>query len=449
MARRTAELQRPVALPTHAVLLVATLTAAVTRQGGYFGDGQRLLGALLLVTVALACTVARPVAPDLRFAPVVACAALAGWAVVSAALAGDPGGARATVLLLAGMAGVLLVCRRTDRRQRDALAGAVVAAGALCAVSGWAGVAWRVSPLALEDQGLWRAATSLTYANAAAALLGALALLALARLVRHPAAVPAAVATCLLLIGAGATLSRAGLGALVAGAVVLAALLGPARVARAAAGPVVGALAALAALAPSMPAGSPARPALAAAGLVVGLAIAVAAPRLPVRAAVVTGVAGVVALAAVASGPALGRIARPRLTLSSPDRAQETAAALRRVADRPLTGAGPGRLVLAWAGPDGTTFVARWAHDEYLQVLGELGIIGLAFVAAVLVALGRCVARNRASSPSREVWAGVVAGLVALALHSAFDFLWRVPAIPLLAALLVGLTVPSLVEEAA
>jgi membrane associated rhomboid family serine protease len=86
------------------------------------------------------------------------------------------------VAVLAGVVVVLLAVRRLSRGQRDALAAAAVTVGALAAASGWVGVAWRVTPWALEDQGLWRAATTLTYANAAAGLLVPLAMLAVARL---------------------------------------------------------------------------------------------------------------------------------------------------------------------------------------------------------------------------------------------------------------------------
>jgi hypothetical protein len=36
----------------------------------------------------------------------------------------------------------------------------------------------------------------------------------------------------------------------------------------------------------------------------------------------------------------------------------------------------------------------------------------------------------------------VVAGICAFAVHGAFDFVWHVPAIPLMAAALVGLVLP-------
>jgi hypothetical protein len=123
----------------------------------------------------------------------------------------------------------------------------VIAVGVLAAATGWVGVAWRITPWALEDQGLWRAAATL--ANAAAGLLVPLALLAVAQLAARPG-VPATVAACLLLIGTSATPSRGGVLALAVGAAVLATLLGPGRTLRAAGPPTPGAVMALIGLAP-------------------------------------------------------------------------------------------------------------------------------------------------------------------------------------------------------
>jgi hypothetical protein len=42
-----------------------------------------------------------------------------------------------------------------------------------------------------------------------------------------------------------------------------------------------------------------------------------------------------------------------------------------------------------------------------------------------------------------------VAGVTAFAVHSGFDFVWQVPAIPLTVAVLVGLAAPSITRSAA
>jgi O-antigen ligase len=103
---------------------------------------------------------------------------------------------------------------------------------------------------------------------------------------------------------------------------------------------------------------------------------------------------------------------------------------------------GPGRIALVWTTADGRTVISRYAHNEYLQVLVQLGVIGFLLLLVLLAAITRTVWQGRAAAPSPQLWAGVAAGLVALAVHSGLDFLWHIPAIPLLGALLIGLTTP-------
>ncbi len=200
-------------LPLPALLLVAALAAALVAPGGYYGSGQRLVAVLVSAAAVLALGAWRP-SIVARHPISRVCAALAGWSVASAALAGDWTSAVSTVLVLAGAVVVVLTCARLDVEQRDQLATAVVGLGVVVALSGWAGVAWHKAPLALEDQGLWRAATTLTYANAAAGFLAVVALLSLARSTGSPPSGLHATATLVLLTGLGATLSRGGFVAL-------------------------------------------------------------------------------------------------------------------------------------------------------------------------------------------------------------------------------------------
>jgi hypothetical protein len=437
-------------LPLHALLLVVALVVAIVAQGAYYGGGQRTVAVVLLLAL-LAALRARPWSrDDALLPPVWAGAALAAWTAVSAAVAGDITAALPMIALLAGVVVVLLAVRRMTWGQRDALAAAVVTVGALTAATGWVGVAWRITPWALEDQGLWRAATTLTYANAAAGLLVPLALLAVARLAARPG-VPAVVAACLLLIGAGATLSRGGALALVVGAAVLTTLFGPGRTLRAAGPPTLGAVVALAGLALSMPASSLARPALAAAAAVVGVGVAVGAFHLRSRqlalglaAAVLAGCA-VLAVGGRMADTAV-RLTDTRLTIASPDRAAAARAAYQLAAERPLTGTGPGRAVLTWV-QNNRRVTSRYVHNEYLQVLAELGFVGLALLVVLLASLAWTIWRGRLHAPSTTIWAGVAAGLAALAVHSALDFLWHLPAIPLAGAVLAGLVLPTTSDQ--
>lgn len=430
------------ALPTSLLLVLAALSACITAQGGYYAGGQLATGALL-VAGFLSAVRSHPLSrDDLRLGPVVAAAALGAWTVVVSFVSGGQAGP--VLALLAGVVAVLLVCRRTSARDRDGLATVLLGVGVLVALSGWVGVAWRLETLALEDQELWRAATTLTYANAAAGLLVPLVLLALGRQVTRRPSPLAATVTCVLLVGAGATLSRGGGVALVAGLVCLAALVGPHAAIRGLLPPALGALVALAGLAPSMPAGSAPRPVLAVLGLAAGVLTAAGLERAAARvlAATVVGVL-LTAAALVSFGPLEGAgrsVSGARFSLASADREAQTSAALRLVAERPLTGTGPGRATLFFTGSDGEALAARYVHNEYLQVLAELGAVGLALVVVLLGALARSVRAGRATAPSPQLWAGGAAGLVALLVHSGFDFLWHVPALPLAGALLVGLT---------
>ena len=65
------------------------------------------------------------------------------------------------------------------------------------------------------------------------------------------------------------------------------------------------------------------------------------------------------------------------------------------------------------------------AHNEYLQVLLELGIVGSLPVAGMLLLL---FARALAASPRAPLEAGIFASLLGLALHNLVDFNWQIPA---------------------
>jgi O-Antigen ligase len=441
-------------LPVHGLLLIVALAAAVVGQGAYYAAGQWLVSGVLVAALVASLWAQRWSKADLRLTVLAACAALAAWTVLRAALTGDAAEAGPTVTVLGGLAIVLLVGRRLTRPQRAAVMAAMVAIGALAALTGWVGVAWHIRPWAITDQGLWRAATTLTYANAAAGLLAPLALVALAQLAARPRSALAAMTACLLLVGVGATLSRGGALALLGGAAVLVWLLGPRPVLGAATAPVAGGAIALAGLMPSMPANGPARPALAVGALAGGLAVAAGLARLSVRARV--GALGIIAALAAAmllqASPisrAANSIGGPRLTVVSADRAGALGAGLRLAAKHPLIGVGPGQASFIWTTAEGRTVIGRYAHNEYLQVLVELGVIGLLLLLVLLAAITRTIWQDRTATPSPAAWSAVAAGLVALALHSALDFLWHIPAIALTAALLVAMAAPTTPQQRA
>jgi len=430
--------------------LLAALAAAAFGRGAFSGTVQWFVVALILVAFALALGARAVPVADLTGVFFLTGLALALWALLRAAAAGTPASGVSWALFGAGTAAVVCVCRRLDAASREMLLRGLLAVGAAVAMTGWLGVALHQRPWGLPSQGLWRAASTLTYANATAAFLVPLALVALACLTATPRSAFFSLTATSLLAGAGAALSRAGVAALAAGLLVLCLALGTRATARAAAGPVVGAGVVLLGLLPSVHAASPGRPLVAGTAAAAGLVIAVLAPRVPLPALLlpVAGAALVAVLIMVYRAPAahsaIHTITRVRFSLSSPARSGEASAALHIFERHPLAGVGPGHATLRWTGPGGGLRVDRFAHDEYLQVLADLGLAGAALVATFMVTGGRLLWRARPARSDRQqraAWAGAVAGVTAFVLHSGFDFIWQVPAIPLAVGAIVGLTV--------
>ena len=427
-------------------LLLVAATAGLLGQGAHYPSVQRPVG-LLIALATLLALVGRPLTrDDLRLPPVVPALALAAWAVLDGALVGGAGVGPA--LLLVGMVGVLLVCRRLRGEDREILLAGIIGIGLLVALTGWLGVAGRVGSWGFQAQGLWRAASMLTYPNATAAVLAPISLLVLGRLVATPGSVPLTVAATGLLAGLAATMSRAGALAFVVGLVVLAGLQGPRATVRAAAGPVAGAVVALGCLLPSLPATAPPQPALALIGLGAGLALAAVTARLGRPTLVLGGgilVAAVAGLLATGggAGSAAQTVAAARVNLASPDRTGALQAALRLVAQHPLTGTGPGQAELRWKGTDHGIHLYAYVHNEYLQLTAELGLVGLVLLAILLAAMAWLLWRARPTGRASGTWAGVVAATAAFAIHSGFDFVWHLPAIVLTVTLLVGIVLPA------
>jgi hypothetical protein len=431
------------------LLLLVAAAAGLLGQGAYYPSAQRPFGVLIAAATLLGLAAWPPTRDDLRLLPVVPALALAAWAVLGGALVGVAGAGVGPALLLVGLVAVLLVCRRLRQEDREVLLAGVIGIGLLVALAGWLGVAGRAGSWAFQAQGLWRASSTLTYPNATAAVLAAISLVVLGRLVGTPGSLPVTLAATGLLAGLAATMSRAGALGLVVGLVVLAGLGGLRASARAAVGPVAGALVALTCLLPSVPAASPPRPALALVGLGAGLVLAALVARLPrwpalalLGCVLAAGVAGLLATGGGVAGAAQ-TVAEARANFASPDRTGALHAALRLVAQHPLTGTGPGHADLRWKGHDHGTQLFAYVHNEYLQVAAELGLVGLVLLAILLVAIARLLWRARATGRPGATWAGVVAAAAAFAVHSGFDFVWHLPAIVLTVTLLVGAALPA------
>lgn len=425
-------------------LVLLAIADAAMAQGAYYPGPLRL--ATLLVLAGLACTlVATGVSRSDLGGPTVAAVALGAWYLVAGVLAHHVAGAVPAVELLAALAAIVLVVRRADESERRVMLAAVLAVGAVVALVGWQGVAWRQAPHALEDGGLWRAASTITYANAMAGLMVALAIVALGWVVeRRREQVLLAAVSYVLVVGVLATASRAGGIAFVVGLAWLTVATRGRALRRV--GPVVlGAVLAMAALLPSMVASHQPSALLALGGLLAGALVAIVPPRVAGALALAAAIAfaAVPGLRATVTSP-LRQVRQSRATISSPDRSRELHAALTVARRHPVSGAGPGLVDLTWnaEAPAPATMHVAYAHNEYLQTLDEAGVPGLLLLFAGLAAVALAIRKARPLTRSPAT-AGAVAALVALAAHSSFDFLWHVPLIPLVAAVIAGTLLPA------
>jgi hypothetical protein len=165
----------------------------------------------------------------------------------------------------------------------------------------------------------------------------------------------------------------------------------------------------------------------------------VALPRHSGRIAVVLICAGL-ALAIVAGAhersgvPLSGGVARFG-TLQS-NRYDYWDVALKAFAHDPLIGVGAGGWAVWWLRDRPYADGATDAHSLELQTLAELGLVGLALLAAFLAGIG-LVARD-ALRRAPAAAAGPIAGCVVWLAHSPLDWDWQMPAVTLVAIILAG-----------
>jgi len=429
-----------------AALLVAALAAGALQQGGFFERGQVSVAALLAAALVSALPADRASEPTLRLA--FAAGALAvGWALVRAFPSGSLRAAASEAFLLTALGVVVALTRRLDEPGRRLAVAGVLGVGVVLAATAWIGVVWRVTPWALTSAGLWRGASTITYANATGCLLAALALMCLALLGRDRRSLHLTVVLTLLLIGLVTTLSRAAALSFLVGLAVLV-LLRKTIVLRALAGPLLGTAMAFVFLLPSIPASNHPRPLLGLGGLAIGVAVAAALAAAGRRGIVAMTIA-VLAVAAVGltypgvSGSldaAGNRLSVSRLETGSPARSRLHHTALDLFAREPVVGVGPGRFVRE-STKHGELHVQGYVHDEYAQLLAEQGLIGAALGAVLLIALARLLWKGRLDAPSPALWASCVAAFVVVSVHAGFDFVWHVPVVLICLALLLGLAV--------
>jgi len=89
---------------------------------------------------------------------------------------------------------------------------------------------------------------------------------------------------------------------------------------------------------------------------------------------------------------------------------------------------------------------AEYAESDWLQLLCEAGLVGLALAATLIassLSAGLREARDETSERSRGVLHGAAAAAVALSVHGFVDFNFRIPSNALLFAVLLGVIAPA------
>ena len=125
-------------------------------------------------------------------------------------------------------------------------------------------------------------------------------------------------------------------------------------------------------------------------------------------------------------------------TAAGSHRYQYWVAAVHAFESKPLIGIGPGTFQFYWAQHGSLYEFIRNAHSLYLETLAETGVLGDALIIAfLLLLLAAGVARAlRARAPARAVLAAATAGLIAFCTAAAFDWVWQLAAVALVALLL-------------
>jgi O-antigen ligase len=106
-----------------------------------------------------------------------------------------------------------------------------------------------------------------------------------------------------------------------------------------------------------------------------------------------------------------------------------------------VLGLGTARVLLQWQ-VGGQVFTASFAHNEFLQLLTQDGLVGLVVLVVGLLAVFVALARRR-GRPGPLSAECALAGLVALLIQSSLDFLWHLTVIPVLTAVIVALAMDN------
>ncbi len=149
------------------------------------------------------------------------------------------------------------------------------------------------------------------------------------------------------------------------------------------------------------------------------------------------------------NGDIVGHTLNPRARLTSSGnngRIPQWDVALDAFDEKPLIGKGAGTYQLLWAQKRPYLFTVIDAHSLYIQVLGELGLVGIVLIGGALIAILIGLAR-RIRGEERQIYAAVLALATVWAIHAGVDWDWEMPAVTLWLFALAGLGLSKPVVE--
>jgi hypothetical protein len=126
-------------------------------------------------------------------------------------------------------------------------------------------------------------------------------------------------------------------------------------------------------------------------------------------------------------------------------RYQFWSAAVKEAGSAPLTGTGSGTFRFWWARHADAPGTVLDTHSLYLQTLGELGIVGVGLLAALLltILIGGARAAVRADAWRRPTHAAALAGCLAFCFSATFDWTWQIPVLPVCLLMLGSVSLAS------
>ena len=111
--------------------------------------------------------------------------------------------------------------------------------------------------------------------------------------------------------------------------------------------------------------------------------------------------------------------------------------ALKGTDESVLRGSGAGTYANLWTRHRRDEYTVSDAHSLYLEVIGELGAVGIALLAAALAAIGAAHTRSLRGTHGAS-YGAMLAATLAWALHAGVDWDWELPAVTLFAFVLGG-----------